>query len=214
MVQPLHFADLSDFSGIVVLVKLALENTIVSTDTVAFPVLRIAHVCADQLARRCIFRKLLPQSLTDAFIQTAKEFAGLHRSQERINLDIGIPPPTMTSHVPDRNRQCFQALGFVLNVVIDKLRAGMPRLVGILKILKIRQWPAQFFRQHTVELRKTAPILSGSALSPPCDARSELTALRSLILIRVNAGVVNEHHGVQQAQWLILVINLNRAKTN
>ena len=81
-VQPLHFANLSDFSSIVVLMEPALENAIVATDTSCFLIVWSTDIRTNQLPLRCITMEIPSQSLADAFIQSAQKLAGLHRSQE------------------------------------------------------------------------------------------------------------------------------------
>ena len=52
------------------------------------------------------------------------------------------------------------------------------------------------------------------ATRPPGDARRQLTALRCLVLVRVNAGIMDEDHRVEQPNWLVTLVDLDRAETN
>ena len=100
----------------------------------------------------------------------------------------------MSGDMTNGDRQGFGAFSIILDVVLNKLSSSTPRLVGILEILKIRQRPVQFFRQHTVELCKTTLVLSSPSLSTSSDTRGEFTTFCRLIFIWIYTGVVNEHH--------------------
>ena len=52
------------------------------------------------------------------------------------------------------------------------------------------------------------------ATRPAGDTGGELSALSCLVLVRVDAGVVDEHHRVQHPDRLIVAIDLDRAKAN
>ena len=46
------------------------------------------------------------------------------------------------------------------------------------------------------------------------NAGRQLSTLRRFVLIRIDASVVNENHGVQQPNGLIAAIDLDRAEAN
>ena len=52
------------------------------------------------------------------------------------------------------------------------------------------------------------------AACPAGNTCRQLAALRRLILIRIDASVVNENHGVQQLDGLIVAVDLDRAEAN
>lgn len=52
------------------------------------------------------------------------------------------------------------------------------------------------------------------AARPAGNTCRQLAALRRLVLIRVDASVVNENHGVQQFDGLIVAVDLDRAEAD
>ena len=52
------------------------------------------------------------------------------------------------------------------------------------------------------------------AARPPGDARGQLATLGCLVLVRIDAGVVDENHRVEQPNWLVTLVDLDRAETN
>ena len=52
------------------------------------------------------------------------------------------------------------------------------------------------------------------ATRPAGDTGGELSTLSCLVLVRVDAGVVDEHDRIQQPNWLVMLVDLDRAKTN
>ncbi|SIA88910.1 Uncharacterised protein [Mycobacteroides abscessus subsp. abscessus] len=90
----------------------------------------------------------------------------------------------------------------------------MPGLTGILESRQIRQRPPELLRENAIETHQALMTGAIQAASPPGNTCSQLSTLRRLVLIRIDASVVNENHGVQQFDGLIVAVDLDRAEAN
>ena len=90
----------------------------------------------------------------------------------------------------------------------------MPRLCGILECRLIRKRPTKFLGENAIQVRQALTASVVKAPRSTSNTGRELSALRCLVLIRIDASVVNENHGVQQLHRLIVAIDLDRTEAN
>ena len=154
------------------------------------------------------------EGLTNTLVQPLEEVARLNGLQQTFQLGIGVSPATVASHVSQRDRQRHLPLILIGDISLKQPRAHMPGLARILASRQVRQGPSEFLGENSIQIHQALMARAVEAARPPGNACRQLAALRRLVLIRIDASVVNENHGVQQLDGLVVAVDLDRAEAN
>ena len=215
--DPLNIADPTNLLRIIALVKFASQDPLGASELRSAGtahVVGMRQVGVHQLPRSRISRESPPQLLTNTIVEPLEEVARLGGLQQRLHLRVGIPPASVTGDMTQRDRERFLALTLIWDIPIQQTGTYVPRLSRILERNEIGSRPTEFLGQNTIKIDEALVPRAVEATRPAGDTGGELSTLSCLVLVRVDAGVVDEHDRIQQLNWLVMLVDLDRAKTN